>query len=316
MSMPAVLWQVDGERCFDKGIEASLSVVTVNYNSESALRRFVKSLDSAGCVEQLVVVDHSRSDHLASLEANFPIQIIRQRNRGYGGGLNRGLQEIHDTSGLILLCNPDIVLLNPEAIDAVWRHMNDNPDVGLLVPALVDAQMNHVSSCRRFYSLASLMLVSNPWLRKLIPDYLKDPVLGTHRGLKSFEADWASGAAMFIRGSMAKNGPLFDERFFLYFEDVDLCARIWQEQLSVVYFPDLVCQHEEGRLSHKKFRYFLIHLASLFKFVLKYKGLPQRAALQGVNGFAERDPSDMLSFQVDNGPMEHVQAPRATPNRG
>jgi GT2 family glycosyltransferase len=265
-----------------------LYVITVNYNSELKLRRLVESLSSTGFVEKLVVVSHSPGDRLESLEADFPIQVIHQRNIGYGAGLNRGLQEIRDADGLILLCNPDIVFLNHEQIQSVWRYMNDNSGVGLIIPALVDAQRRPISSCRKFYSLRSLLLVSSPWLRKLAPNFCADHYYGQRPGNGPLEVDWGSGAAMFIRGPVANHGPLFDERFFLYFEDVDLCARMWQENRSVVYFPDLVCQHSEARLSHKKVRYFVTHLFSLIKFIIKYGGLPRRSALQGHKSVLEK----------------------------
>jgi GT2 family glycosyltransferase len=280
-------------------IELRLYVITVNYDSEPHLRRFVASLNAVDFVQKLVVVNHSGGKRLEELQARFPIEVIHQRNRGYGAGLNRGLQEVKDPNGLVLLCNPDIVILNPHAIEEVWRYMNDNPSVGLVMPALVDAQTRPIWSCRKFYSLTSLLLVSNPWLRRLIPRLCRDHycIPGLERGPQ--EVDWGSGSAMLVRGSVGNDSPLFDERFFLYFEDVDVCARMWRENRQVVFFPDLVCQHFESRLSHKKVRYFVIHLNSLLKFILKNRGLPQRDTLRGLARTAESECRELRSLRPE-----------------
>ena len=283
-----ILDEVAGHVPASEQKEPRLYVLTVNYNSEALLKRLVESLQAVSFVKKLVVVNHSPGDQLEGLYAGFPIQVIHQLNRGYGAGLNRALQEVSDPDGLILLCNLDVVVLNHEAIQDIWRYMNDHPSVELVVPALVDAQLRPIFSCRKFYSLVSLLLVSNPWLRKLMPKVCGDHYCVPTRAQTPREVDWGSGAAIFMRGSGKNGRPLFDERFFLYFEDVDLCARMWQAGRSVVYFPGLVLQHLEQRLSHENARYFLVHLASLLKFILKYKGLPNRATLQdnwnGLNG--------------------------------
>ncbi len=257
-----------------------LYIVTVNYKSGAHLRRLVQSLSPLDFVEKLVVVNHSPCERLEGLKGDFPIQVVHEPNRGYGAGLNRGLQEVRDARGLVLLCNPDIAVLNHEAIVDVWHYMNDNPSVGVLIPALVDARLRPISSCRKFYSLKSLLLVRIPWFRKRILNVLGDHYYRHYRKQTPLEVDWGSGAAMFIRPFEMNGDRLFDERFFLYFEDVDLCARMWQKNRQVVYFPDLVCQHWENRLSHKQALYLLVHIASLLKFMLKHRGLPQRAALR------------------------------------
>ena len=280
----------------------------------------MESLSLINCVEKLVVVNHSAPEQLTGLQARFPVQVIHQPNRGYGAGLNRGLQEVRDPNGLVLLCNPDIAILNHEAIEDLWSYMNANQSVGLVIPALVDAQMSPIFSCRKFYCLMSLLLVSNSWFRKLMPRICRDhyTVPGVER--RPLEVDWGSGAAVFVRGSAGNEGPLFDERFFLYFEDVELCARMWSENRQVVYFPDLVCQHFESRLSHRDVRYFVIHVASLLKFIIKYKELPQRAALRRLGRAAAtrtEAPPDLQSRQPENRLAENwVQIRRSRPIRG
>lgn len=258
------------------GLESApyLYVLTVSYNSDNDLKKLVDSLRPLSFVKRLVVVDHSENRGTIDLKAHFPITVIQEPNKGYGAGMNRGLKEIDDEDSLILLCNPDIVLLNPEKIEEIWRYMQAHDSVGLVAPSLVDAKLHPIRSCRKFYSIRSLMLAAMPWIRRLMPE--------THRnhwyqnnGLIQ-EVDWCCGAAMFLRGSEADGRPLFDERFFLYFEDVDLCLRMWRESRKVVYYPGVDIQHNESRLSHERLWYFLVHIGSLFKFVVKHRGLHDR----------------------------------------
>ena len=70
--------------------------MTVNYHSEKKLERMINSLGSLDLLKKLIIVDHSGSDSLNAIKADFPILVIRQPNKGYGAGLNRGLREIPD----------------------------------------------------------------------------------------------------------------------------------------------------------------------------------------------------------------------------
>ncbi len=76
----------------------------------------------------------------------------------------------------------------------------------------------------------------------------------TRTGTEPFDVDWGCGAAMLFRNSFFPDPLSFDERFFSYFEDVDLCSRAWREGLGVTYFPRLVCLHENANKGRNLFR--------------------------------------------------------------
>jgi GT2 family glycosyltransferase len=260
--------------------EPFLYVVTVNYYCRDHLIRLIDSLRGAEIVMKLIIVNHSTQESLEGLEADFPIQIIGQKNRGYGAGLNRGVKEITDDQALVLLCNPDIIILNPKAIREACQYMSEHPKIGALFPALVDYKLRRIRSCRKFYNLRTLCGIQMPWWRKTTPEFLQGHYYQGQGDGSPLEVDWSAGAALFVRSSLFRGfEPLFDERFFLYFEDVDFCARLWLKGHSVVYFPDLIFQHDEQRLSRKSLRFLILYLTSLMRFVFKYRGLPQRADL-------------------------------------
>jgi GT2 family glycosyltransferase len=93
------------------------------------------------------------------------------------------------------------------------------------------------------------------------------------------EVDWGAGAALLYRVAAAAGRPAFDDRFFLYFEDVDLCANLWRRGFTVMHYPALIFRHDVQRQSSSSLRFLGYHLASLIKFIWKYQGLPSRGDL-------------------------------------
>lgn len=248
-------------------------VVTVNYNSKGYLLRLIASLTPLQYLRKMIIVDHSQSDELQDLQSDFPIQIIRQRNKGYGAGLNLGLGEIKDPHATVLLCNPDVALLSPRRLEQALDYMNLHPEIGCLLPKLVNGKMESTHSARRFYTVKTVLAVRLPWLSKNPPEFLREHYYLDHDEHAPFEVDWGCGAAMFVRLSHFHYHLSFDERFFLYFEDVDFCAQVWRNGLSVVLYPDLVLRHDGRKHSHKKLPFFMKHVSSLAKYCLKYGSL-------------------------------------------
>jgi len=258
----------------------ALYAVTVNYRSEPQIQNLVESLNAVDVLEKLIIVDHSDSEELDVLHAEFPIQVIRHPNLGYGAGLNRGLKELPEADSVTLLCNPDIRIMNPEAVIDLLTRFRDHQDVGCLLPALVNRDLQPVYSCRKFYTLQTLLASRIPWWRERPPRFLRDHFYMDAEANEPFDVDWGSGCAMFVRTSLFPARVCFDEKFFLYFEDVDLCTQMWLEGFAVRYFPKLVCCHYEQKQSHSELRFFAQHVFSLIKYINKYRGLTQRESLR------------------------------------
>jgi len=250
--------------------------VTVNYHHENKIARMINSFRSADILRKLIVVDHSGSAALKALKADFPILVIRQPNRGYGAGLNRGLRQIPDQDALVMLCNPDTAISNWDKVVDALDYMTQNPNIGCLVPKLVSEDGRIEPSPRRFYTRRILLAVRNPWIQKRRPEFLKTHYYSESQAEGPHEIDWGSGSAMFVRNSLFPYPISFDERFFLYFEDVDLCVQLWNHGFSVVHYPELIVRHDGARLSRRSIFYFGVHLASLLKFIKKYRGLYSR----------------------------------------
>jgi len=256
-----------------------LYAVTVNFRSEAHLGRLIESLRPIKTLRKLIIVDHSDSPDLGALEAEFPVQVVRQANLGYGAGVNRGVREIPEDDAVIMVCNPDLAVLTPEVIPHLMEFLTENPSVGCAAPALVDEQGMAVRSCRKFYTWPSLLASRIPWLRSRPPAFLREHFYMDEGKSHPMEVDWVSGSAMFFRKSLFPAVGPFDERFFLYFEDVDLCASLWKRGLSVVYFPAMICRHYQGRQSHRSMYFLFLHVVSLLRYIAKHGGLVQRKEL-------------------------------------
>jgi GT2 family glycosyltransferase len=253
----------------------SFYCVTVNYRSKSDLKRLIDSLAPVKSLKSMIVVNHSPEDSLGDLEAPFPIQIIDHQNKGYGAGLNRGLREIRETNAVVLLCNPDVHLEQHGAIVEALDYMDRNRRIGCLVPNIVNSRMQSLHPGRRFYTPGVLVAVRSPVaIRNRMRGYRNHLYIDVNKN-RPMEVDWGSGAAMLYRIGALPGPDVFDEKFFLYMEDVDLCARLWMAAHSVVFYPKVVFSHLAQRGSSKKLRFFGHHLSSLIKFCLKYRGLPQ-----------------------------------------
>ncbi len=253
-----------------------LYAVTVNYNSEEDLLGLIASLNAGPFLKRLIIVNHSEPGACRELDADFPIQVIDQENRGYGAGMNRGFREITEPDAAVLICNPDIRIMTPDTMSQALEYLQANPDIGCLIPALRDRESLPVPSCRQFYTLRTLIASRIPGLRSNPSGFLADHFYLDRDETEPFDVDWGSGSAMLFRLSLFPDKVAFDERFFLYFEDLDLCAQIWQAGSRVVRYPKLVCRHYEQKKSHSDLRFLVRHVMSLLKYIQKYKGLPQR----------------------------------------
>lgn len=257
--------------------------VTVNYASRDFTTSLVASLSVAKGFEELVIVNHDPNEFLGELAADDRIRVVEAPNRGYGAGLNRGAREMKGWDGVILVCNPDITILQPDAISEAVRYLLGHPDVACLVPAIFDPAGERRVSCRQFYTWRTMIMArmfNKRRLHSMVPEHFyldRDPDILS-------EVDWGAGAALLVRTPLFPDKIVFDERFFMYFEDVDLCAQAWKAGYKVMSYPDLKVCHVEHARSRHTLPFLGLHLASALRFVMKYRGLPLRSRLQARAG--------------------------------
>lgn len=256
-----------------------ISVLTVNYYSAVDLRRLVDSLrEHAGGLPVELIITNNSADETLDIpgDSALPITIIPSPNVGFGAGINRAFRAARGET--IFIANPD-VLVTAGVVQGALDYLSANPDVGIVLPFLryPDGEVQY--SVRRFYSWPVVLYARSP-LRAVAPQpkFFRDYLCHDIDRTRPSDVDWGLGGAMFLRRCDLEDesAGIFDERFFLYFEDVDLCLRTWRRGKRVVYCPQLECVHDHRRSSKQPVsKAGWYHFQSLFRFVGKHGGLPR-----------------------------------------
>jgi GT2 family glycosyltransferase len=254
-----------------------LSIVIVHYRTPDALARLIASLAEARPpdVREIVVVDNS-SEALDGIEAGspWPVRILRPgKNIGYARGVNAGIRAAAAGDDALVL-NPDVRVL-PGSVEALLRAGAAHPKAGILAPMLLNPDGTLQLSARRFYNWRTLLLRRiplGPFVAK--SRTLRDHVMADWDHADTRPVDWVLGAAMLVRRDAMRDVGLMDERYFLYFEDVDWCQRMGRHGYEVLYVPDARMFHEYARSSAQlDARSLRAHAAGFLRFTEKWSAL-------------------------------------------
>ncbi len=255
-----------------------VSVIVPNYNTAKSLLSCLKSMGKGfeGIRHEIIVVDnHSRDNSCHLVRKEFPglTLVENPSNLGFGSAVNQGHRIARGKYLLVL--NPDITLL-PGSVEKAIGFLEGHPEVGLLLPKLLNPDGTLQYSCRTFLDFSTILFRRTP-LGKIFPHHeiLRKYLMTDWDHGEVREVDWGLGACMFIRREAIKGPHLFDERFFLYFEDIDLCFRLKNEGWKVIYYPEAVMVHTHVRQSARGLinRAKWEHIRSSIKFYFKYRGL-------------------------------------------
>lgn len=265
-----------------RGRPPGVAAVVVNFNAGDHLASCVRSLVSEPMVTEVIVVDNGSSDgslgSLAELQEGVgtDVKVIESGwNRGYGGGANLGVRATREA--LVLVCNPDVVII-PGAVSELAAFMSRDPEIAIVGPRLEEADGALYPSARRFpsftdavgHGLVGLFTSDNRFSRRY-------KMLDSDR-LISQEVDWVSGACFLARRQAYTSLGGFDESYFMYMEDVDLCWRAWRAGWKVAYEPAATAVHVQGiSTARSPYLMTLAHHRSLLRYVSKTSSGPQRA---------------------------------------
>ncbi|MBF0217406.1 MAG: glycosyltransferase family 2 protein [Candidatus Omnitrophica bacterium] len=258
-------------------MSVKLSVIIVEYRCLEEVSKCLESVSRylRGISYETVVSVNSfyEKNAISALEKEYPSVkwLINRKNLGFAGGVNAG---IRNSSGeYILLLNPDVQFMDNSLQEAL-RYMDDNKAIGILGPKILDPLGNAQDSSRSFMTPG--ILVKRAMKRVLSGS--GGPVIEDTDHDRPHETDWVSGGCMIIdRGKLGEVG-LFDERYFLYVEDMDIARRFWDEGYKVVYWPFMTVTHRARRASAPGtknlffIKYSVIHMVSYFRYLIKFKG--------------------------------------------
>ena len=243
--------------------------MVVNYNAGEHLLECVRSLRADGVVEVLVA-DNSSSDGsdraVASTDANVVV-LPTGGNLGFGAGANRGVAAVH--ADYILLLNPD-TLVEPGTVKVLADALDRDPRLALVGPRVENLDGSLYPSARTFPSLGDA--IGHAFLGFVNPANAftrRYRMLDWDHALPR-DVDWIAGTCMLLRRAAFDAVGGFDEQYFMYVEDVDLCWRLWRAGWRIAYEPAGRVVHTIGVSSEQSpYRMIAEHHRSLFRFSTK-----------------------------------------------
>ncbi len=228
-----------------------LTIIIVNYNTGHLLKECLESIYSTVKGDdfcKVIVVDNNSTDGSVNLIKKFFLRvelIENHENIGFARANNQAIKV--SKSQYVLLLNPDTVVQH-DAIFKMVHFMNTNPRAGVLGCRILNPDGSLQPSCKRFPTQLGEFL-QNTFLDRLLPI---DRVSGRFSimGWKHDEVrdvDWATGACLMVRKKTIDEVRLLDERYFLYYEEVDWCYRIKQLGWRVCFIPDAQIIHYQAQ---------------------------------------------------------------------
>ena len=272
-------------------IARRVGAVVVTYNAGALLESCLASLRQNG-VSDVVVVDNGSTGGPGSTGSpgstggpgsavqglEVPARLVRPpRNVGYGAGANLGARNCDRE--LLFICNPDLVV-EPGAIERLSEALDARPDAAVAGPKLLEPGGAVYPSGRSFpglgdalgHGFVGLFWRGNPWTRRY-------RLLGDDQH-RARDADWVSGAGFLVRRDAFEAVGGFDEAYFMYVEDVDLCWRLHRAGWAVLYEPSASVVHEQGRsTSRHPYRMLAAHHRSIIRFAARSTKGRQRLLL-------------------------------------
>lgn len=300
-------------------MSVELSIIIVSWNVVSLLGDCLRSIFGASGESSAVdvpyevyVVDNASSDGTTDMvRREFPqVKLIANpANLGFTAANNIALRRCQGR--YIMLLNPDTRIVG-DALKTMLGYMRQHADVGVVGPQLRYADGTLQSSRRRFPTLMTALFEStllqqwfprNRWAQRYYVADMPDD--------KAQDVDWVTGACMLARSEVISRVGLLDESFFMYSEELDWCRRIRAAGWRVVYLPEAVVIHYEGRSSGQVVAARHIHFeSSKVYYFRKHHGLAQAEFLRAflLLTYVFRLAEDALKYAVDH--KRELRGPR------
>jgi len=251
----------------------TITATVVTYNGLPWIERCLESLDGY----ETIVVDHGSTDGtLELIRERFPeATLIEQENLGLGAGFNRGMRAAPDAD-YYLLINSDAWVV-ADAVERLARFAAEHPRAAVVGPRLLNPDGSLQRSVRGFPTLWRLA-TEYLFLRKLAP---------RSRAFNAFyaggfehdqvrEVDFLMAACLLVRREATEEVGLFDERYFMFSEEVDWCYRFRKAGWSVVFVPEAEVVHVGGASWKKEFDpMFREQVRGHLRFLAEHKGMKE-----------------------------------------
>jgi len=248
----------------------------VTYNTEQEeLNRILNCFKKIKLKFKLWISDNSEKDILRNFIENFSDDrikyIFNNSNKGFGAGHNIVLQKLieeNEKSEFHLMINAD-VFFEENTIEKIIAYMRKNSDIGQIGPKIYESNGEINRSCRLLPTPLNLIFRRFFPVKSIVEkmDYSYEMKWYDYKSI--IEVPILSGCFIFVRTDILKDIGVFDERYFMYMEDYDLCRRIGKKY-KVVFYPKVNIVHEHGKASYKSRKMMIIHIKSAIKYFNKW----------------------------------------------
>lgn len=234
--------------------ETGLSIIIVTWNSEKEIEKCIDSITekTGGRIKyEIIITDNNSSDETREIilkkSADFPgiIKLIRNdENRGFTEACNLGIKSSEHQN--ILLLNPDTIV-KESCFEILLRKLYEKEIYGAAAPQLLNEDGSIQNSCRNFPGyfdmLCELTLLSRLFAGSRKFNHWK---MGDFMHNKDREVSQPMGAALLIKKTALKDNVLLDENMKMFFSDVDICKRIYDNGYKIIFIPDAKIIHGKG----------------------------------------------------------------------
>lgn len=247
-----------------------LTIGIVSYHNVSDITTAVDSIElyTEPSIKKLVyIIDNAdnEADYQMLVQKYSDVKYVKtNQNLGFGGGHNYILQEINSDYHAIV--NPDIIL-HEDSFKTILEYMEKDESIGVCAPRLVDEQGEFLYVYRREITFFDMLV--RFFFKKIFKKRYRYHIMYDADYTQPFQVPFTQGSFLVIRTKLLKELKGFDERYFMYMEDADLCKRV-NEVSKVMYFPGTTVTHKWEKGSHKNRKLFKMHLSSMKKYFKKW----------------------------------------------
>lgn len=245
-----------------------ISIVVIEYNSLDDIDKCVATIKQrcTGMEYEIIVSSNScypkeKQDELVRAMADVR-WCFNERNGGFGYGMNQGLKNA--SGDYLVVMNPDVILKGNLLVLADF--LKSHKAAGAVAPQIVGHDGSVQDSCRKF--VTPWRFFARQLRRKLTGNELVKNERFDYSRIQT--ADWVSGAFIMVKREVYETVGGFDEGYFMYYEDVDWCTRIWKAGYQVVYCPKMRIEYEGSRSARRNKKYAKIFMQSQLRYWKKF----------------------------------------------
>lgn len=231
-----------------------VSIIILTYNSSRFIESLLESIKDFGKNAEIIIVDNDSSDETVKIakKFNFTKVFETKKNLGFAKGINFGAQKAQGK--YLLFINPDAVFESGEMSDLASR-LKENERIGVVGGKLIGSNRKPEKSAGKFFNLPELFLIVGGL----------DEKFGVRFSPRKFrKVDFVSGGFMMVRADLFKRLGGFDEKFFMYVEDMEFCYRVKKSGYNVYFSPDVVISHAGQGSSNRGFAIINIYKGIMY----------------------------------------------------